>query len=1009
MRRMMRALALLCAVACSASSAMESRNGPGLTLRADFTWRGYRHFTTADGLPNQTVLALEQTADGFIYAGTDGGLARYDGVRWETVPLPAPRPTVWALLADGDGLLVGTQDEGLFRLDSPAEKATHILAPGLVAPVRDIVPAGDGRYFVASAGAVQLCQGTTCESYAPAVGMNVARLLMATWQGEQVLWLGLEGDGVRRIDAPLSATPSLSDLALTKHTGLPNGAIRSLLMWGGDRGEDLWIGTGRGIARWNGRVLTVYGEGNGFPAASVFSFQAGRSQSGNPQLYAALRPGGMATFRNDGTWILQDTATGVPSNDLQTLLVSSRGGSDRTLWLGTFDAGIARRDTGQFSLIDERYGLPSRYVQGLGEALFPDGMRSFWVGTVAGARRWKQGRWHEFAPESHAGRIVRDVHGTRSRLWLATDRGLLRIEGQRTIEYNVDNSPMPAVAINELAAVGEPGEETLYIATNHGLARWRESDGVSRVPLGGKDGSAIAALATDSDGGAWVASDGVWRLQGEVFEEVPVPCLAGDRIYGLVPHVDRNGVARIYLATRNGVVHFDPEVPHDCRLESLADELGVVGGLIFDARGRMFAFGSRGALRMPLDAQWPGDSRIERFGRDDGLIASQLHPGRALRGDAGGRLYAATAVGLVGFEPESEWPLGTPPQLRLASAFRGDGEAVLDGGTIPSSFNAITIEYRLLGFDREHRTRYETRLDGPISIESGWLSATSRSYDRLPAGNYTFSVRARSADGTLYGPQRFSFEVLAPWWQDPWAVAGFAVLLLSSGIGFGRWRAVAAERRTAELERVVASRTRALAAANEQLERASLTDPLTGLGNRRQFGLSIEGELDRLRRRLLSGRDRSHALLMLLDLDRFKSINDRFGHAAGDAVLTAVARRLESIARVGDVVARLGGEEFVMLVRDLDPEDAPLLLRRVLESVAHAPVEIDGQPFQVTASIGAMLLPDEAGGGVDAALSRADDALYTAKEAGRDRACLLEANGDASTRSGHAARMVLRG
>ncbi len=1006
----MRALVLAFVFACGASLATERRDGPEVTLRAEFTWRGYRHFTTADGLPNQTILALEQTADGFIYAGTDGGLARYDGVRWETVPLPAPRPTVWALLADGDGLLIGTQDEGLYRLDSPGDAVTRILAPGLEAPVRDIVATGDGRYFVAGAGGVQLCRGTVCDAYAPAAGMPVARLLMASWQGTQVLWLGLEEDGVKRIDAPLSAAPASSDLALTKADGLPNGAIRALLAWGGERGEDLWIGTGRGIARWNGTALTIYGEGNGFPAASVFAFQAGRSHSGNPQLYAALRPGGMATFRNDGTWILQGTATGVPSNDVQTLLVSAQGGSERTLWVGTFDAGIARRDTGQFSLIDERYGLPSRYAQGVGEALFPDGMRSFWVGTVAGARRWKEGRWHEFVPAPYAGRIVRDVLGTGSRLWLATDRGLLRIEGQRTIEYDVDNSPMPAVAINALAAVGMAGAETLYIATNHGLARWRERDGVARVPLGGKEAGAIAALATDSSGGAWVAADGVWRLRGEDFEEVQVPCLAGDRVYGLVPHTGPNGVARVYLATRNGVVHFDADAPQACRLEPLSDELGVVGGLTFDAGGRLFAFGSRGALRMPLDAQWPGDPRIERFGRDDGLVASQLHPGRALWSDAEGRLYAAAAVGLMGFEPESDWPLGASPQLRLAGAFRGDGEAVADGRTIPSGLNALTIEYRLLGFDREHRTRYETRLDGPIRIESGWIAATSRSYERLPAGHYTFTVRARSADGALYGPRDFSFQVLAPWWQHPWTLAGFALLLLSSGIGFGRWRALAAERRAAELERVVAARTRALAVANGQLERASLTDPLTGLGNRRQFELSIEGELDRLRRRLMSGQDRGHALLMLLDLDRFKSINDRFGHAAGDAVLVAVARRLESIARGGDVVARLGGEEFVLLARDLNPEDAPPLLCRVLESIARAPVEIDGQPHQVTASIGAALLPDEAAGGsLDAALSRADDALYTAKEAGRDRACLLEAHGDACTRKGRAARMVRRG
>ena len=1006
LRRWMWALALAFVFVCGACPAVEHDNGPTITLRPDFTWRGYRHFTTADGLPNQTILALAQTADGRIYAGTDGGLARYDGVRWETVLLPVPRPSISALLADGNDLLVGTQDEGLFRLDPPGDAVTRIDAPGLKAPVRDIATAGDDRYFVANEGDVQLCRKTTCETYAPAVGLSVYRLLLATWQGEPVLWLGLNGQGIRRIDAPLSDAPVLSDLVLAREDGLPNGAIRALIVWGGERDEDLWVGTGRGIVRWNGKTMIAYDEGNGFPAGSVFDFQAGRSRSGRPQLYAALRPGGMATFREDGTWILQGTATGVPSNDLQTLLVSVDGGSERALWIGTFDAGIARRDAGQFSLIDERYGLPSRYVQGVGEALFLDGVRSFWVGTVAGARRWKEGRWHPFVPEPYAERIVRDVLGMGQALWLATDRGLLRIEGSRVTEYDADNSPMPAVAISALAG---SGTDTLYAATNHGLARWRKDEGITRVSVGGDDAATITALANDAAGGVWLAADGVWRLVGEQFMPVEVPCLFGDRIYNLTPHTGPDGVARIYLATRNGVVHFDSEAPQACRLEPLAEELGVVGGLTFDAGGYLFAFGSRGALRMPLDAQWPGDPRIERFGRSDGLIASQLHSGRALWSDEEDRLYAATAIGLMGFEPEPTWQPGAPPQLRLAGAFRGDGEAVADGQAIPSDQNALTLEYRLLGYDREHRTRYETRLDGPITIESGWIAATSRSYERLPAGRYTFTLRARSADGALYGPTRFSFQVLAPWWQHLWTLAGIALLLLSSGIGFGRWRAAAIARRARELENVVAERTRALAAANEQLERASLTDPLTGLGNRRQFGLATEGELDRLRRRLMARQEHGHALLMLLDLDHFKSINDRFGHAVGDAVLMAVAKRLATCARGGDVTARLGGEEFVLLARDLNPEDAQPLLRRVLGTIARIPVEIRGEPHQVTVSIGAALLPGEvAGDSLDAALARADDALYAAKEQGRDRACLLDAHGDVLTRAGHAARMVMR-
>lgn len=205
--------------------------------------------------------------------------------------------------------------------------------------------------------------------------------------------------------------------------------------------------------------------------------------------------------------------------------------------------------------------------------------------------------------------------------------------------------------------------------------------------------------------------------------------------------------------------------------------------------------------------------------------------------------------------------------------------------------------------------------------------------------------------------------------------------LFASNIGLGLANLVLHERlREAEetLERRVAERTRALAEANARLSRLATLDPLTGVWNRRRFLELAEAELGRARR---YGRQLG---AFLLDLDRFKTINDTHGQAAGDEVLRAVVKRTREALRASDHMARFGGEEFVVLLPETDGDGTTVVAERVRASLAAAPVLVDGRPIPVTASIGvASWLAGEAS--IEATLRRADLALHAAKQAGRNR------------------------
>ena len=185
---------------------------------------------------------------------------------------------------------------------------------------------------------------------------------------------------------------------------------------------------------------------------------------------------------------------------------------------------------------------------------------------------------------------------------------------------------------------------------------------------------------------------------------------------------------------------------------------------------------------------------------------------------------------------------------------------------------------------------------------------------------------------------------------------------------------------TRELEARVQSRTAELSVANTRLRELAVTDSLTGLPNRRAlFGL--------LRREI--GRERRHGhglAVVMFDVDHFKDVNDRYGHAAGDNVLRHVARVTSPVVRSMDTLARYGGEEFVLVAPETDEAEAVRLAERMLQALRSSEAQVNHHAIRVTASFGvAMLRPED--GEPEPLLRRADAALYAAKAGGRDQVC----------------------
>jgi diguanylate cyclase (GGDEF)-like protein len=281
----------------------------------------------------------------------------------------------------------------------------------------------------------------------------------------------------------------------------------------------------------------------------------------------------------------------------------------------------------------------------------------------------------------------------------------------------------------------------------------------------------------------------------------------------------------------------------------------------------------------------------------------------------------------------------------------------------------VTARYRLEGYDRD------------------WIEAGARRtayYTSLPPGNYRFLVSACNADRACNeSPATLDF-VLLPRFYETRAFYGVGLAALIAAVAFA-WNARTRQlrARAAELEALVAQRTDQLQQANERLESLAKVDELTGVANRRCFNAALDSEWRRARRL------GSPISVILVDVDDFKLFNDHYGHQHGDHCLREVASALSrAVGRGTDLVARFGGEEFIVLLPETPVAGCRVVAERAraaVQSLAIPHVRARSGTGVVTLSAGMATVVPADDVAPEEMVKLADDALYRAKQAGRNR------------------------
>ncbi len=813
-----------------AATPYEIVKGPEPGVAPGFRWSAYRRFSSSDGLPGSTVRAFAQDKQGFVYAATENGVARFDGRAWHKLALPVAQrnSVVLTLTSTNDGAIwIGTDDSGLFRYLPGAPVSRVALPSGATEnDIEALIPATTNSAYVGTSQSLYRCDEKRCEEIPAGRGLQVAALLLGEWQGEHCLWVGTNVDGLYRIDGIDRPNPRRANWQLgTAELGAPT--VRALAQWGGNDGKDLWIGTGSALARLSSKHIVLYAATSSV-RNGVSSLIVGRNQQGVDVLRVGLYTQGVGEINLDGTWTITNRSDGLPDDHVLSLFQTDTDLRSPVAWIGLQNGGVARRDAATWSAFDERNGLPSHLVETLGQLDMPGGLATPWIGTAAGAVRWHDQRWQPWLPEELQHSEIHALVQSGDRLWLGTNDGLVSVQGNvaRTLEPP-DSERLGIIVQNMLAQRDSDDEKTLWFGTHHALGRLKH-DRIQREPVSVFRAESPVDVIFETKSAdqsiIWVGgAEGLAYRQDGIWHAPPTECIdafkpimdlrvesaAADAHFLWIAH--RDGVTRLNLATLACEA-----VPQSL----LASESAVQ--LQFDKSHCLYVFGKHGIARLAPDANDPDNLdkyTVTNFGRDDGLPTLEFNRGSMV--DSEGRIWAATGEGAVIYDPREEQSVPTPRPLRLLSA-RVDGlDTPLESGAVlEADQNDVTFEFTLLSNQRDRRTRYRTELAGLDQSDSGWTAEGQRTYSRLPAGDYTFRVFARDGFGVEAVPLATRFSIRLPLWLRWWALVGYALMIVAVAVTLSRWRIDRIRRASKILEKTVEERTASLTVANAQLDEA---------------------------------------------------------------------------------------------------------------------------------------------------------------------------------------------
>ncbi|WP_168171558.1 diguanylate cyclase [Lacimicrobium sp. SS2-24] len=944
-------------------------------------------WTTRDGLPHNTINSIQQTEDGYLWFATWEGVVRFNGrhmevfVRGERTGLPDTGTFTLAKNCQGN-LLVASARGGLSQVRADKWLAEAPL-PSMIRSLH--CDASDNLWMgTDNAGVIRQSAEGERKTFATTEGLTNERVysLMSDVQG--AIWVGTAGGLFRIVGDNAEAIRAGGN-----YEGLPRGPVFALKR---DVNGRVLIGTESGVYRLeNKRFIPLHPDLSEVAALEMLVEDDGTIWIGTVE-------NGLYRFRDRKLEHLS-AEQGLLNNRITALFIDREG----SLWLGT-NGGLFRLRDAPFSALTEEKGLSDNFVRTLLQAR--DG--SIYIGTSRGLNRYHNGNLQILKGDIVSNSVLSLAQAPDDAIWVgAYTQGLARVENGKVDKVFTRKEGLSS---NEVRAILPITDTQLWVGTVNGLNVIDDSVVTTFALQHELPSQFISALLHAPDGRIWIATaKGLAYVKNGSLNVLDLRSLdEAEFIFGLYQQPDNQA---LWAASDRGLLRYD----YASESVSL---IGMQAGLPFDKyfqivedlQGFLWVSSNRGIIRVnkeqatevALGKRQTLDYSL--FGESDGMVSSQANGGStpAAMRTADGSIWFATAKGVARVQPQrlSEFSAIVPPAVIESVVADGKSYQPASMPVLPAGTNRIEIRYAGLGFIMPTKIQYRTLLEG---FDEDWVyrnTHTSSEFTNLPPGEYEFKVMAAYPEGAWSKQRTVQFVIEPFFWQrtEFWGlIIVLAVALLSALI---KWRLVSLQRaahtlklkvdeQTAELREKAESLQQAdeeksrllekIRQQSEDYERQARQDSLTGLGNRRAFDEDLHREWSRMKRH------QSPLCLILLDLDYFKKVNDKFSHAVGDKILVKVAQCIRDNSREEDRLARWGGEEFALLLPNTDMQDARALAERLRHAISVLDCSALIGNISLTGSIG--LAQAHESEETEALLHRADNALYQAKDEGRNRVC----------------------
>lgn len=744
---------------------------------ARFDGRYFTHYTVNEGLSNEVVYGMTEDRKGRIWFATRGGISRFDGQRFYHFHNSngLRNEVVTCILEDRSGAIwFGTYGGGIGRYDG-----SHIY------------------HFDKEAG---LVDDYVLSMYEDSKGQ---------------IWVGTQA-GISRYDGT----------GFTTYTPSDNGQVPLVRCISEDKDKHLWFGTNLGAVVYDGKKFLQHDLNGKISGQVVRSMYLDKHQ----QLWMGSSAGVLFVLR-DGAFISYTAAEGFKNKEILSIM-EDRSGS---LWMGTWGSGVARYDGTRFLHFQKPDGenreVIEKVTEGRGGVI--------WMSSRRGLIKYEDGKFQFYSEKQglSSSEVYDVLEDSRGRIWLSTwGGGVCCIVGDRIMQLDMDDGLLD----NRITSVAEAKDGSIWFGSFNGAMSFDGKVLRCYSTEQGLPADFVLDIQPDRSGNIWIGTErGVCKItQNKVFlyedhgkqAKVPIHII----------HEDHQG--RVWFGTEGAGLRYTDGSAISVLEAGTESELKYSLGITHDPEGNMWVGTRLGVTYIPVarvkqplsgSKQNRKDTTIMKFGYEDGFLGIGCNSDGIFFTNTG-ELWVGANDRLTIIKPRELFPQLVPPNIKLTgvrlndqkvkaefakkrrSADRYPRKVKIEGmlsydGLSPwyrvpqkpvlsHRNNFLTFCYIGITTYQPAQVRYSYRLDG---VNKEWSRLTSRtevSYGNLPAGEYTFRVKARSSAGIWSEEIPYSFTILPPWWITWWAYASYVLAALACIFAFIRWRERAFRARQQELE-----------------------------------------------------------------------------------------------------------------------------------------------------------------------------------------------------------------